>query len=291
MLERHDREELEKDFKQHPHSNSINVLSATSTLEMGIDIGDLNVMGNANVPPKPSNFLQRVGRAGRKEGSALVLNYAHAGEPHDMYYYTYPEEMMQGEVNTPGCFLEAKDILRRHFLAYCIDSWTSQDSGNILPNKIRELRLLSDDIFNDDSFVLNKLIIFIKNNKLTLRTAFCEQYEDKTQFALNKLFETLNDGTFYNRIINEFSMLSLRLHQLGKELEELKEQKSRVQANDPTLKQIDDLIKATKKQYGQIMDESMIEYMTNVGLLPNYAFPETGVKLQASIYASRAKED
>lgn len=291
LLERHDREELEKDFKQHPHSNSINVLSATSTLEMGIDIGDLNVMGNANVPPKPSNFLQRVGRAGRKEGSALVLNYAHAGEPHDMYYYTYPEEMMQGEVNTPGCFLEAKDILRRHFLAYCIDSWTSQDSGNILPNKIRELRLLSDDIFNDDSFVLNKLIIFIKNNKLTLRTAFCEQYEDKTQSALNKLFETLNDGTFYNRIINEFSMLSLRLHQLGKELEELKEQKSRIQTNDPTLKQIDDLIKATKKQYGQIMDESMIEYMTNVGLLPNYAFPETGVKLQASIYASRAKED
>ena len=156
----------------------------------------------------------------------MVLNYAHAGEPHDMYYYTYPEEMMQGEVSTPGCFLEAKDILRRHFLAYCIDSWTSQDSANILPNKIRELRLLSDDIFNDDSFVLNKLIIFIKNNKLTLRTAFCEQYENKTQPALNKLFETLNDGTFYNRIINEFSMLSLRLHQLGKELEELKEQKS-----------------------------------------------------------------
>ena len=35
----------------------------------------------------------------------------------------------------------------------------------------------------------------------------------------------------------------------------------------------------------------MIEYMTNVGLLPNYAFPETGVKLQANVYSSREKED
>lgn len=63
LLEREVREKLERDFKLHPHSNSINVLSATSTLEMGIDIGDLNVTGNTNVPPKPSNFLQRVGRA------------------------------------------------------------------------------------------------------------------------------------------------------------------------------------------------------------------------------------
>ena len=130
LLDRHDREALEKDFKEHPHSNSVNVLSATSTLEMGIDIGDLNVIGNTNVPPKPSNFLQRVGRSGRKEGAALVLNYSHAAEPHDMYYYTYPLEMMQGEISTPGCFLEAKDILRRHFLAYCIDTWTSSDVNN-----------------------------------------------------------------------------------------------------------------------------------------------------------------
>ena len=291
LLERYDREELEKDFKRHPHSNSTNVLCATSTLEMGIDIGDLNVMGNTNIPPKPSNFLQRVGRAGRKEGSALVLNYAHAGEPHDMYYYTYPEEMMQGEVNTPGCFLEAKDILRRHFLAYCIDTWTSSDVQNTLPSNIRDLHLLNDNIFNDDAFILNRIVTFIKNNKVSLRSAFCDQYEDKTQPALGKLFETLDDGTFYNRLINEFALLTDRLHHLGKELEEYDSQKKRIQPNDPAIKQIEELIKATKKQYGQIMSESMIEYMTNVGLLPNYAFPETGVKLQANVYASHAKED
>ena len=291
LLERNKREALEKDFKKHPKPNSTNVLVATSTLEMGIDIGDLNVMGNTNVPPKPSNFLQRVGRAGRKEGSALVLNYAHAREPHDMYYYTYPLEMMQGEVNTPGCFLEAKDILRRHFLAYCIDTWTSSDVQNMIPSRIADLRLTQEDIFSQKEFFVNRIISFIKNNKATLVSEFRSAYEERTQEALSHLFETLNDGIFYNQIISRFSTLQARLFHLGKELDQYKEQESRIQANDPLLKQIENLIKSTNKQYAQIVDENVIEYMTNAGLLPNYAFPETGVTLQASVYASQEKED
>lgn len=291
LLDRKDREALENDFKNHPLPNSVNVLAATSTLEMGIDIGDLNAMGNANVPPKPSNFLQRVGRAGRKEGSALVLNYAHAGQPHDMYYFTYPMEMMQGEVTTPGCFLEAKDILRRHFLAYCIDSWTSANQAHTMPSRISDMRLTTDGIFSSDGFILNQLIGFIKNNKTTLTTAFGSQYGPQTQDALAKLFDTLNDGTFYNHLINGFATLQERLYALGEELEQYREKKEHIQANDPLMMQLDELVKSTKKQYAQMVGQSMIEYMTNEGMLPNYAFPETGIKLEASVYASREKED
>ena len=290
LLERSDREKLEKDFKEHPHSNSVNVLTATSTLEMGIDIGDLNVMGNANVPPKPSNFLQRVGRAGRKEGAALVLNYAHSGEPHDMYYYTYPNEMMEGEVNTPGCFLEAKDILRRHFFAYCIDTWISASTDNTLPSNVRDLKL-TEGAMALESFVINRIIAFIKANKNTLKSRFAEQYDEKTQPTLKILADSLDNESFYQIIIKEFHSLADRLYGLGQEMNEYKEQEEKLQPNDPAKEAIKDLIKACKKQYANIQGESLIEFMTNCGLLPNYAFPETGVKLQASVYSSQEKED
>ena len=290
LLERSDREKLEKDFKEHPHSNSVNVLSATSTLEMGIDIGDLNVVGNTGIPPKPSNFLQRVGRAGRKEGSALVLNYAHAGEPHDMYYFTYPSDMMEGEINTPGCFLEAKDILRRHFFAYCIDSWISADANNKMPSHISDLKL-TEDAMSSDGFVVNRIIGFIKENKNTLKTRFAEQYDEKTQPSLTILAKTLDDESFYQNILKEFHGLSDQLFGLLEELNSYKEEEDRLQPNDPAKAAIKDLIKACKVQYGKILDGSLIEFMTNCGLLPNYAFPETGVKLQASVYSTQEKED
>ena len=290
LLERSDREKLEKDFKEHPHSNSVNVLSATSTLEMGIDIGDLNVVGNTGIPPKPSNFLQRVGRAGRKEGSALVLNYAHAGEPHDMYYFTYPSDMMEGEINTPGCFLEAKDILRRHFFAYCIDSWISANANNKMPSHISDLKL-TEDAMSSDGFVVNRIIGFIKENKNTLKTRFAEQYDEKTQPSLTILAKTLDDESFYQNILKEFHGLSDQLFGLLEELNSYKEEEDRLQPNDPAKAAIKDLIKACKVQYGKILDGSLIEFMTNCGLLPNYAFPETGVKLQASVYSTQEKED
>ncbi|MGB0931703.1 MAG: DEAD/DEAH box helicase, partial [Chitinophagales bacterium] len=70
LLERKKRELLEEDFKNRNKHNSTNVMVATSTLEMGIDIGDLNAAVNTSIPPLPSNFLQRIGRAGRKSGTA-----------------------------------------------------------------------------------------------------------------------------------------------------------------------------------------------------------------------------
>ena len=290
LLEREDREQIERDFKLHPHSDSINVLAATSTLEMGIDIGDLNVMGNANIAPKPSNFLQRVGRAGRKEGAALVLNYAHSGEPHDMYYFTFPEEMMEGEVNTPGCFLQAKDILRRHFFAYGIDTWVSVNKDNALPANVRDLHL-TENVMSSPTFVINRVISFIKDNKNSLKASFAEQYDEKTQPALAQLAGTLDDESFFQIILKSFHALADRLYGLDAELNEYKKKEGEIQPNDPAKNTLRELIKVCNKQYADILGESVIEFMTNSGLLPNYAFPETGVKLEASVYSQCEKED
>jgi DEAD/DEAH box helicase domain-containing protein len=82
-----------------------------------------------------------------------------------MFYFAEPLSMMEGAVSTPGCFLEAKDILRRHFYAFCIDSWTSADSNNTIPNQIGFLHL-GFDLLDDEQFFANRINQFIKEHVL-----------------------------------------------------------------------------------------------------------------------------
>lgn len=282
LLDRKGREKLEFNFKEHPQFNSTNTLVATSTLEMGIDIGDLNVASNSSIPPKPSNFMQRVGRAGRKTGSFLILNYAR-NKKHDLFYYTDPEEMMQGFVNTPGCFLEAKDILRRHFLAFCLDSWTSADPQNIMPAKLAQLHLKTNYTHTEDFFV-NRLISFIKAHEEKLKESFSSQFPDSVkEIALVELYQTLTDDLFYLRIKREFESLKNDYLQLLDHTKTTKKRMLELTSNDDEFKTLQEESRMISAQLRQTNNSSVLEFMTNTGLLPNYAFPETGVTLKAQI--------
>jgi DEAD/DEAH box helicase domain-containing protein len=290
LLERGSREALERDFKEHPSPRSCNVLTATSTLEMGIDIGDLNVMANTGIPPKPSNFLQRVGRAGRKEGSALVLNYAKSGR-HDLFYFAEPMSMMNGIVSTPGCFLEARDILRRHFYAYCIDSWTSADRNNQLRGQIQFLGL-SHESLSSDTFVINIIHKYIQEHALSLMDRFAKQYPESAQAVLKELEESIQEGKLRDRVLNEFENLLLQFEHIRKEITELKNRLDEIPQNDVERRR--DILsqnRALRAKEKSMKEENVIEFMTNVGLLPNYAFPETGVKLSATVYSHHALGD
>lgn len=296
LLDRYVRERIEHEFKDrtdengNPLPHAYNVLSATSTLEMGIDIGDLNVVANTGIPPKPSNFLQRVGRAGRKEGSALVINYAKSGS-HDLYYFADPLLMMQGTVNTPGCFLEARDILRRHFYAYCIDSWTSADTTHNIPNIIGDLHL-NHNLLTDENFFINQISQFIKAHQVLLTVKFRKQYPDSTQPILDELFKTLGNGIFFKRIMEEFESLLMRLEQIRKERKEIYDRMKGIPKNDTVRRgELSNQLGSLRGQEKSINKGIVIEFMTNAGLLPNYAFPETGIKLSATIFSHKALGD
>ena len=78
LLDRNVREDVETQFKQQDRADAANLLTATPTLELGIDIGDLSATMACSVPPATANYLQRIGRAGRKTGNSLILALANA---------------------------------------------------------------------------------------------------------------------------------------------------------------------------------------------------------------------
>ncbi len=107
------RRQREAEFR----AGRLPILFCSPTMELGIDIKDLNVVNLRNVPPTPANYAQRSGRAGRSGQPALVVAYCSAGSPHDQYFFRHPELMVAGAVSTPRIELANEDLLRSHIHA------------------------------------------------------------------------------------------------------------------------------------------------------------------------------
>lgn len=287
VLDRKVREQTEYDFKERPQYNSLNTLVATSTLEMGIDVGSLNAATNTSIPPLPSNFLQRIGRAGRSSGTALITNFAQ-NKAHDLFYYEEPKEMMEGDINTPGCFLNAKDILFRHFTAYCFDSWTKEDpERHQIPGLIKQLGLLEPGKISSNGFFINQLLAFVLDNQKELIAAFRKMYEGQIDMSIiDDIKIALQQGVFRQKLLrvfeslkNEFFFIIQKVNDIDKYIKE-----KELGANDEEHKELTREKKALWQLKKSVESRQVIEHLTNVGVLPNYAFPETGVTLNAHVY-------
>ena len=298
LLGREEREALEEKFKLpeekrkpwHP-----NLLSSTPTLEMGIDVGDLSSTIQCSVPPAQANYVQRVGRSGRKIGNGLNLTIA-AGKAHDLYFFANPKDMIDGRVAPPGVFLDASAVLERQFTAFCLDCWIRENSGdNPVP---RRLGKVLDTLGQEKKHVFpHNLLTFIRSEREKLLESFKSMFSPElSSDSKRHLDKFVFGGSEENQGV-EFQINS-RLHQLHKERNGLKRQIDRLYreikrregnpAKDKNFaREMDELRRERSGLMALVRDinaKDTYNFFTEEGLLPNYAFPEQGILLKSIIY-------
>lgn len=283
------RIEREEAFRK----GEISTLFCSPTMELGIDIANLNIVHMRNVPPNPANYAQRSGRAGRSGQTAVVFTYCSAWSAHDQNYFKAAETMVAGTVVPPRIDLINEELLESHFNAYILMELSLKD----LNSSVSDLLDLTDEkniivkqniLDAIDNGVRNhkhKWIASYKNVILTIEPELKQTwwYSDNwLESKINSFAKRFDDGFVRWRSLFT-SARSMIL-------------KSRIVLDDPViksdsdqkidakrqhaigLKQIELLKNDTKNGHNNQSEFYVFRYLASEGFLPGYNFTRLPVR-------------
>lgn len=296
LLDQAQREAIETGFKNGGRPDAPNVLTATPTLEMGIDIGDLSAVMLTAVPPTQANYVQRVGRAGRQTGNAFVSAFAEA-DPRSLYFLREPEAMIAGEIAAPACYLDAIEILRRQYLAFLVDQAARRADGMLgdlgeIPRTIGQLNPVR---MNEDAWI-SKLLA--AGRSLEVAIAFSDLFGAHLDKRVEERFHRWIQDDMRGHVERALGRWRANLDEHMRQRNRLRERAGELEAlKNPSDEDKEGLARVTAElryvggRIGPMRRQDTFGALEAIGLMPNYTLFDETVRLQVNLWRPNPDHD
>lgn len=262
------------DYQDGFKDKKINVLSCSTTFEMGVDVGSLETVFMRNMPPSPANYAQRAGRAGRSLNAAAYSITFCGNNSHDLTFYRDPKTMIKGTVYPPTFNVDNEKIVLRHIYASAFAAfWKSNEDA--FCKKLC-------DFFDRDGFNRFKQYLLSKPVELkeylyhVVVSPELQDFYDIENFGwVDRLFseDPENPGSF----VIAYEKYNKDIATLNKARDEIEEAIKNDPENGKLLYSrynIANSLKTLKKQ-------QLIEFLSRNNLIPKYGFPVDTVELES----------
>ena len=277
---------MDRSSEYEPRVEGVNLLSSTTTFEMGINIGDLQKVLLRNAPPSSASYVQRVGRAGRGGDKNSVCVTLCRRTKYDADAWDDPPRLMSGEVRTPTVFIQNRVIAQRHFNALAFAKFLRIKIADerVLGQVNQQIRLEAflpleaRTGIPDNWFRIRPSNLFLDSFPLCFLNWLTQQKEPDISHtdagrsllsAVSGFEEGIKTAAERYRVV--FESITDELSALMAEYKKLK--------NYDFLREAEDIGRAIKDMLGS----DVISILAKRGFLPRYAFPLDVVTLETGI--------
>lgn len=252
-------------------NREINVLSCSTTFELGVDVGELETVFMKNMPPTPANYAQRAGRAGRRlDSTAYALTYCRLAS-HDFTNFNDPYRMISGNVKPPHFEITNEKIARRHMYACALAAFWKR--------------------YNDYFRTVEDFFLVHEKAGPELFREFLDKKPDDLFSLIKRVIPTelhpelnIDDWGWVDELYSEDGVMTKITNELFDDLSKLEEAKEEaIRAN--RFKVADEL----HRTINTIRKRPLINYLSQKNLLPKYGFPVDVVNLEANFHTQEAK--
>lgn len=273
-----------KFYQEQFNEGKVNVLSSSTTFEMGIDVGDLKAVMLRNFPPSASSYIQRTGRAGRRQdGVSVALTFAR-NVPHDQYNFHDPTLVIAGKIKAPIINTGNLPLTQRHCNSMLLGCFL-RGIGDV--DGINLDKLTVEDFFvvkvGDNTLVeMYKAWVLSSENRSDLEASLSRIIPKKSelipQVALETSIDSLISGSKSVWVYHVMGEIKL----FGDKIKELREESIKLLQNSELQQSQKFVTRASimQKLQSQFLEQRLIDFLSSCSWLPGYAFPQDIVKLK-----------